>query len=208
MDLLIFTSKSTSCKVYKKYLVLFGCILFASITTSCHKNISKINSPQLCVADSLHILYLNNTANNPELKKLLDSARYRVTFQFYHDSTGALNLDAWPMIDTSGIYMKNSAKLLHEASASGISISGVKVNIGNIHLDQVGRDSLYSDTNRTGYQYILFFPRIQIDTLKGLNNVVYDVYGSPTLPIPGPPPPPPSIKIATIAKPSPPYKGN
>ena len=204
MDLLIFTSKYAGCKVYKKYLVLFGCILYACTIISCK---SKQNT-QVCAADSLHILYLNNTPTNPELRNLLDSAKYKVSFQFYHDSTGFLNLGAWPMIDTSGIYMKNSAKLLHEASVSGISITGVKVNMGNIHLDQVGRDSLYSDTNRTGYQYILFVPRIQIDTVMGVNNVVYDVYGRPALPPPDPGPFPPSNKITTILNPSPPYKGN
>jgi hypothetical protein len=204
MDTSTFTSKYTSCKVYKKYLLLFGCIWFSCTIISCHVK----QNPQLCVTtDSLHILYLNNTANNPELKNLLDSARYRVTFQFYHDSTGVLNLDAWPMTDTSGIYMKTSAKLLHEASVSGISIASVKVNIGNLHLDQIGRDSLYGDTNRTGYQYIIFVPRIQIDTIKGVNNVVYDVYGRPALPPPDPGPFPSSNKIATIANPSPPYKG-
>jgi hypothetical protein len=206
MDLLMFTSKYARCKVYKKYLLLFGCILFASITISCHKKIININSPQLCVTDSLNILYLNNTATNPELRNLLDSARYRVTFQFYHDSTGFFNLCGWQMKDTTGSF-HSGGKLLHETSQSALSIAGTNISLGNIHIGKSGRDSLYADTNKPGFEYILFVPRKRIDLADGINNVVYDVYRSSALPDPVHPfVPLPANMIASIADPSPPHK--
>jgi hypothetical protein len=201
MKFLIFTSKYTNGRVYKNYLIGFGCILFTCTIMSCH------NQTQQNVTENLNILYLNNTTANPELKQLLNATKNRVSFQFYHDVSGIFNLDAWPMKDSLGNYNKHSAKLLHETDVLGVSITNVNVNLGNIHIVKSGRDSLLTDTNKAGFQYILFYPKIQTDTVKGVNNIVYDIYGSATLPTKvNPFVPVPANVITSAGNPSPPYQ--
>jgi hypothetical protein len=201
MKFLLFTSKYTNGKVYKNYLISFGCILLACMIISCH------NNTQENVTENLNILYLNNTSANPELKNLLNATKKRVSFQFYHDASGIFNLDAWPMIDSIGNYSKHSAKLLHETDALGVSITGVNVSLGNIHIVRSGRDSLLTDTNKAGFQYILFYPKILTDTVRGVNNIVYEIYGSATIPTKAHPfVPLPTNVITNVGNPSPPYQ--
>jgi len=178
MDFLSFVSKHSSGKLYRKFLVLFGFIFLACAGLSC--NWGKDKRPD--VTENLYVLYLNNTPGNPELQRLLSNTKTkRVVFQFFHDESGILDLDAWPQKDTSGESAVKYSILLHETSILKASIVGMGVHLGNVHIRKSGYNSLLKFVNKPGSEYIIFVPDIQHDTVKGINHIIYHIYGQSSL---------------------------
>ena len=196
--------KPTNYKAYKLSLILFGFISFACMIISCH--CCNPSNP-VNITENLNWLYLNNTASNPELKQVLDSAKNkRVVFQFFHEESGLLNLAAWPMKSANGNCAKGDSRSLHTTSKLGTNITGIRVHLGNVHISKEEYDLLVPYINKPGNQYIIFVPRVNIDTVKGVNYIIYDIYGNPSPSETSQGQPlTPANKITSTKNPSPPY---
>jgi hypothetical protein len=213
MNSSIYMKGAFNYKALKKALLLFCFAPFVCLTISC-KQCNQCNQVKPGnITENLNWLYLNNKDSAPELKTLLDAAKknQRVIFQLFHDECGILDLNSWPMKNADGQCSKGDAITLHETSVFAASLTGLKVHLGNLHIGKDEYKSLSDHINEKGYDYIIFIPHVEQDPSKGINYIVYDIWGSPT--IQGDPnngglnlaPGKSATKITSTARPSPPY---
>jgi hypothetical protein len=175
--------------MYKKSVFLFSYIFFASIAISCNndknnqqkviatKETPPANKPPGHISGNLYTLYLTNA----ELKKLLGDVKKKkmVVFQFFHNKSDTLILDAWPR--QLGPYDKHNAKALHSIPTIDTNIAGVDVHLGDLNIGRKEYKLLNNVINKKGYEYIIFIPKILVDTAIGINHVVYDIYADSSL---------------------------
>lgn len=134
--------------------------------------------------DNLYVLYLNNTAANPELATLFGYTNpldRKIIFQFFHDVSNELTLYAWPRV--AGNYNSAHTKILHISSLVKIDISGSPVHLGNCHLNNAECKKLHDVINQPGCEFILFYPWTFDDPVDGTKHIAYDIYGNTTLPL-------------------------
>ncbi len=155
---------------------------------------------------NLNVLFLNNVAGNPGLQKLLSApiTSHKVIFQFYYEqSKDALTLNGWSKKKLLGGWEPADSVLLGDTNVKVMSLT-VDIHLANVRIMKAGYDLLQAVVNKTGNEFIYFYPSIQPGPIPGINYIVYDIYGDPVYP--------PNITamlsktpITNTKNPSPPY---
>jgi len=171
--------KQFNLKPYATLYALFSVALLLLTETSCLKNNKSGNYPYSVLTygdpNDLHVLYCSNADMQTICNNAPDSI---ITFNFLHDNTDHLTLDAWPVNSnayswSSLLPLKTSASLCGTSAVA--NMHGKNVHLGNINVGPHQFDTL--KYNLGHYDYFMFKPVLNEYNNTGVFTVGYKVYG-------------------------------